>query len=128
MSDTRRSTACTCSRVIGSSRWEAPPSKSANARTLAALACNARRRGLPAHAEFLRVGDVDVDRISGELGIGPDELEATLLADGAAAAVASHEKAPAKALLARMDGNFIVLSLEAVDAAAASISTPTEIA
>jgi hypothetical protein len=42
-----------------------------------------------------------------------------LLADGAATAVASHQKARAKTFLARMDRHVIVLRLEAVDAVAA---------
>lgn len=79
----------------------------------------ASRCRLTAHAEFVRVGHVDVDRISRELGIGTDELEATLPADGAAAAVATHEKSRAKALLARMDGHFIVRTPETVDTVAA---------
>src|SRR5580692_2225269 len=60
----------------------------------------ASRSGLPAHTELLGVGDVYMDGITRELRLGPDELEATLLADGAATAVASHQEAPAKTLRA----------------------------
>ena len=74
---------------------------------------------MTAQGEHRRVGDFDLDRISRELGLGTYELEATLLAYRAAAAVATHEPARAKALLAGTDGDFIVRSLEAVDTMAA---------
>ena len=74
---------------------------------------------MTAEGEHRRVGDFDLDRIARELGLGPDELEAALLAHGAAAAVATHETARAKALLAGTDGDLVVRSLEAFDAMAA---------
>ena len=83
------------------------------------LRVHAGRRGMTAQREHRRVGDLDLDRIARELGLGPHELEAALLAHRAAAAVATHEPARANALLAGMDGDFVVRSLEAVDAVAA---------
>src|SRR5665213_4067916 len=77
------------------------------------------RRVMTAEGKYLRVGELDLDRISRELGLGPDELEATLLADGASAAVAADEPARANALSAGTDSDFIGRSLEAFDTAAA---------
>jgi len=74
---------------------------------------------MTAEWEYRRVGDFDLDRISRELRLGTYELEATLLADCAAAAVATHEKARANASLAGADGDFVVRSLEAFDTMAA---------
>jgi hypothetical protein len=65
------------------------------------------------------VGDFDLDRVAREFWLGADEQEAPLLADRAAAAVATHEKARAKALFARADTDFILRNLEPVDTAAA---------
>src|SRR5882672_8878654 len=82
---------------------------------------HAGRRVMTAEGEHRRVGDLDLDRISRELRLGPHEIEATLLADRAAAAVATHEPARANALLAGADGDFIARrriarGLEAFDA------------
>ena len=74
---------------------------------------------MTAEWEDRRVGDIDLDRISRELGLGSYELEATLLADCASAAVATYEKESANALLAGTDGDFIVRRLEAFDTMAA---------
>src|SRR5271154_4962065 len=83
------------------------------------LSVHTGRRVVTAQAEFLRVGDFDLDRISRELRLGTYELEATLLAYCAAAAVAADEPTREKLLLAATDGDFIVRSLEAFDTVAA---------
>src|SRR5271156_3916603 len=77
------------------------------------------RREMTAQGEYRRVGDFDLNRISRELGLGAYELEATLFAYCAAAAVAPHEKASANALFPGTDGDFIVRTLEAFDTMAA---------
>ena len=77
------------------------------------------RREMTAQGEYRRVGDFDLDRISRELGLGTYELEVTLFAYCAAAAVAPHEKARANALFAGTDSDFIVRWLEAFDTMAA---------
>jgi len=66
---------------------------------------------MTAYGEYRRVGELDHDRISRELRVGPHELEATLLAYGAAAAVAPHQPARANALLAGPDGDLVVRRL-----------------
>ena len=71
---------------------------------------------MASHREQRGVLDLDLDRISRELGLGPDELKATLLADGTPAAVATHEEAGAKAVLAGTNGDFIGRGLEAFNA------------
>src|SRR3954463_10125475 len=83
------------------------------------LSVHTGRRIMTAQAEFLRVGDLDLDRISRELRLGTYELEASLLAHRAAATVATHEPARANALLAGMDGDLIVRRREAFDTMAA---------
>src|ERR1700759_570532 len=83
------------------------------------LSVHTGRRVMTAQAEFLRVGDFDLNRISRELGLRTYELEATLLAYRAAAGLATHEPTRANALLAGADGDFIVRRLEAGDTMAA---------
>ena len=120
MQDTRRKTACTCSQRdrLGAMECAAVEVDHRDHPWLP-LRVHAGRRVMTAEREHRRVGDLDLDRISRELGLGTYELEATLLAHRAAAAVATHEPARAKALLAGTDDDFIVRSLEAFDTMAA---------
>src|SRR5580693_3399682 len=79
------------------------------------LSVHTGRRVMTAHAECLRVGDLDLDRVPRELRLSTYELEATLLAYGAAAPVAAHEPTRANTLLAGTDADFFVRRLEAFD-------------
>src|SRR5271170_1723061 len=83
------------------------------------LSVHTRRRVMTAQAEFLRVGDFDLDRISRELRLGTYELEVALLPYCAAAAVATHKPTRTDALLAGKDGDFVAERLKAFDTLAA---------
>ena len=74
---------------------------------------------MTAQAQRRRLGDFGLQRIYGEFRLGTYELEATMLSHCAAPAIATHEKTCAKALLAGMNGDFIVRGLEARDPVAA---------
>ncbi len=56
--------------------------------------------------------------VSGELRLGPDEVEAASLAHDAPATVAADEKARAERLAARVHRHFVGRGLDALDAVA----------
>jgi hypothetical protein len=73
------------------------------------------RRVVTPHWQCRGVGDLYLDRVTREIRLGAHELEAGLLAYGAAPSVAAHQKARTNALLAGMDGDLVVRGLEAGD-------------
>ena len=73
------------------------------------------RRVVAAERQHRGIRELDLHRVARELRLGPDELEATLLANGAAAAVTAHEKARAKALAAGVHRDVVPRGLEAFD-------------
>src|SRR5580658_10584996 len=77
------------------------------------------RRGVTAHREHGGVGELSEDRVPGELGLGPHEIEARLLSHGAAAAVAPHEPPRAEALPAGAHDDSVLRALHFFDGATA---------
>ena len=60
------------------------------------IGVHAGERVVAARTKLVRIGQLDIDGIAGELGVGADEVKAASLAHRAAAAVASDEPAARK--------------------------------
>src|SRR4051794_26932274 len=80
---------------------------------------HARRRVVPARGKLIRLGDIDLGRIAGELGIGADEAKAAGLANRAAGAIAADQPARAERLVTSANGYVFAGLAEVFDAEAA---------
>lgn len=78
---------------------------------------HARGRVVAAGREFVRIGQLDLHRVAGELGIGADEFDASSFAHGTACAVAADQPLRAEDFAVRVNGDAVIGGVEAVDAA-----------
>src|SRR5436305_1917359 len=72
------------------------------------IGVHARGRVVAARTERCGIGELDLDGIAGEFGIGADEVESADLPHRAAATVATDEPASAKSFARRLHADVIV--------------------